>query len=245
MNSTEPNIEAERLSRIQQRIASACRRAGREPGSVRLIGAAKTVEPARLSRYLQAGLRDAGENYIQEGVAKIDELGRQAARWHFIGALQSNKAREVALKFDVLHSLDRVSLARALQRELERADRRLQVLLQVRLGGEQSKSGCEPGELLSLFELCCAMPHLEVVGLMTIGPLRPSAEAARVDFRELRRLRDGLRERFGAQAQGCAELSMGMSSDFEVAIEEGATMVRLGTALFGARAQRQASVSST
>ncbi len=234
MNSTQLSPEAKRLHEIQERIASACRRVGREPASVTLVGASKTVEAVRLSKYLRAGLSDLGENYAQEGAAKVAELGRSACRWHFIGALQSNKAR-AALGFDVLHSLDRMSLARALERELEREDQRLQVLLQVRLGGEQSKSGCEPSELLDLFEACRAMPRLEIIGLMTIGPVRPSAEAARVDFQELRQLREQVRQRFGEVARGCVHLSMGMSSDFEVAIEEGATMVRLGTALFGAR----------
>ena len=218
-------------------MASACLRAHREPDSVVLVGASKTVEAPRLLKYLQAGLGDAGENYIAEGSAKIEDLGRGAARWHFIGALQSNKAR-AALGFDILHSLDRLSLARALDRELERADQTLKVLLQVKIGGEQSKSGCEPGDLHALFESCSDLPRLEIIGLMTIGPLRPSAEAARVDFQELRGLRDGLRSEFGARADGLRELSMGMSSDFEVAIEEGATMVRLGTALFGAREPR-------
>ena len=237
MNPPDTAEPLERLRQVQKRIGSACLRAGREPNSVTLIGASKTVEAARLHKYLQAGLRDAGENYIPEGVAKAGELGREAARWHFIGALQSNKARE-ALQFDVLHSLDRPSLARALERELERANQTLQVLLQVKIGGEESKSGCEPGDLATLFERCLATPRLEIIGLMTIGPIRPSAEAARQDFRELRELRDELRQKFGAEASGLSELSMGMSGDFEVAIEEGATMVRVGTALFGARPSR-------
>jgi pyridoxal phosphate enzyme (YggS family) len=244
MNSIPPSEEAQRLSEVRARIEAASQRAGRDTDSVTLIGASKTVEPARLLKYLQAGLRDAGENYIAEGSAKIHELGRHAVpeapeptRWHFIGALQSNKAR-AALDFDVLHSLDRLSLARALERELELANRRLQVLVQVNIGGEASKSGCEPAQLPELFKACRDMEHLDVVGLMTIGPVRPSAEAARVDFVELRQLRDGLQQKFGEEAADCTHLSMGMSSDFEVAIEEGATMVRLGTVLFGARAPR-------
>lgn len=234
MNPPEPSEPAERLRQIRERIARAAARAGRDADSITLIGASKTVEAPRLGKYLEAGLGDAGENYIQEGAAKVRALGRQSARWHFIGALQSNKARE-ALSFDVLHSLDRASLARALQRELERGQSTLQALLQVKIGGEQTKSGCLPHELPALFELCRELPRLEIAGLMAIGPLRPSAEAARQDFRELRGLRDSLRERFGASASGLTQLSMGMSGDFEVAIEEGATMVRLGTALFGAR----------
>ena len=232
------NEEAARLREVRARIEKACRRAGREPHEVTLVGASKTVEPARLAKYLEAGLHHVGENYVQEGIAKRQELlrgGRAEARWHFIGALQSNKAREVAQNFDVLHSLDRPSLARALNRELERAGRRLQVLLQVRIGGEASKSGCEPSDVFDLFEACREFPHLDVIGLMTLGPPRPNAEAARPDFTELRALRDGLRGRFGEEARGCTHLSMGMSLDFEVAIEEGATMVRLGTVLFGAR----------
>jgi pyridoxal phosphate enzyme (YggS family) len=234
----QPEV-APRLRAIHERIERAGARCGRDAAQVTLIGASKGVEPERLGKYLRAGLGDAGENYVAEGVAKIEQLGRQSARWHCIGALQSNKARAVAEHFDVLHSLDRPSLALALDRELERAGRTLQVLLQVKIGGEESKSGCEPGEVFGLFQTCAALPRLEISGLMTLGPPRPSAEAARPDFRELRGLRDALRARFGEAAQGVTHLSMGMSGDFEVAIEEGATMVRVGTALFGARAPRE------
>lgn len=226
---------AARLAEVLERLHTAASGANRDPSDITLIGASKTVAPERLAGYLGAGLGDAGENYVQEGVAKIQTLGRDAARWHFIGALQSNKAREVVAHFDVLHSLDRVSLARALDRELQKADRTLQVLLQVRIGGEESKSGCDPDNLPALFEACGAFERLQVVGLMALPPSRATPDEARADFRELRELRDGLRQKFGEAASECVHLSMGMSGDFEAAIGEGATMVRLGTALFGRR----------
>ena len=225
---------SENLHTICQRIENACARADRHAKSVLLIGAAKTVDAQTLGKYLRAGLRAIGENYVQEGVSKIEILGQNAAQWHCIGALQSNKAREVVRHFDWVHSVDRIKIARALQREAENAQCELNVLLQVNVGGETSKAGCTPHELGALFELCGELSNLRVRGLMCLPPPRDDVELKRADFRQLRELRDDLRARFAA-ASTCSELSMGMSNDFEIAIEEGATMIRVGTALFGAR----------
>ena len=225
---------SEKLHAIYQRIETACARANRDAADVLLIGAAKTVDAATVRKYLQAGLRAVGENYVQEGVSKIEILGHNAAQWHCIGALQSNKAREVVRHFDWVHSVDRIKIARALQREAENAHCELNILLQVNVGGETSKAGCAPHELGALFELCSELSNLRVRGLMCLPPPREDVELKRADFRQLRELRDDLRARFEATST-CSELSMGMSGDFEIAIEEGATMIRVGTALFGAR----------
>ncbi len=230
---TEPEI-LENLPDVKTRIANACARVGRDPESVLLIGAAKTVAAETVRKYLQAGLRAVGENYVQEGAGKIEILGRGSAQWHCIGALQSNKAREVVSYFDWVHSIDRAKIARALQRAAENEGRTLNALLQVNVGGESSKAGCAPQEIFALYESCRELPNLQVRGLMCLPPPRENSEEKRADFRQLRELRDGLREKFAA-ASTCSELSMGMSGDFEIAVEEGATMVRVGTALFGAR----------
>ncbi len=223
------------LRTIQNRIETACARAGREANSVLLIGAAKTVGAQMLGKYLQVGLNAVGENYVQEGIAKIEILGQHAAQWHCIGALQSNKARDVVRHFDWVHSVDRTKIAHALQREAAAQGREIKVLLQVNVGGESSKAGCAPEELGALFESCCELPCLQVRGLMCLPPPRENNELKRGDFRQLRELRDALQARF-VSASTCTHLSMGMSNDFEIAIEEGATMIRVGSALFGARA---------
>ena len=228
----------ENLRAIQTRIEAACGRVARDPETVLLVGAAKTVEAATVRKYLQGGLRAVGENYVQEGVEKIEILGRESAQWHCIGALQSNKAREVVRHFDWVHSLDRPKLARALQREAETAGRELNVLLQVNVGGEISKAGCAPDELFALYESCCDLKKLNVRGLMCLPPPRENPADKRADFQQLRALRDDLQRQFAA-ASTCSELSMGMSGDFEIAIEEGATMIRIGTALFGKRANKE------
>ena len=220
---------------MRARVARACARAGRDVSSVALIGAAKTVPAARLREFLRAGLGDVGENYVQEGLAKITALGEDAAlaRWHLIGALQSNKAKHAAGVFSLIHSVDRPSLAEALQHAAQSAGKVQDVLLQVNLGGEASKAGCAPHELENLARFCVERTHLRACGLMCLPPYDADAERTRPYFRELRGLRDAL------AAQNLlpenAGLSMGMSDDFEVAIEEGATLVRIGTALFGPR----------
>jgi pyridoxal phosphate enzyme (YggS family) len=215
------------LREIQARMAAACARNERDAGEVTLIGASKTVAAPRLREFIAAGLTDVGENYLQEGLAKIELLREENVHWHFIGSLQSNKARAAVQHFELIHSLDRASLAQALNKAAHEAGKVQRVLLQVNVSGESSKSGCAPGDLPQLLELCAALPHLRIEGLMALPAYEVDANVVRPSFVLLRELRD----RF---VPGGA-LSMGMSGDYEIAIEEGATFVRVGTALFGAR----------
>lgn len=231
---------AERLRGLRARMARAAERSGRSPEAVGLVGVSKR-KPARLIvAAVRAGLRDVGESYVQEALTKLpgvraelESAGLGAPRCHFVGRLQSNKAREAVQLFDVVESLDRPSLARELSRRAQRLGRRLPVLLQVDLADEEQKGGVSEAELPALLELCSKLPGLSVEGLMTLPPAAAEPEASRPFFARLRRLRDALRDR--AAGAGLRELSMGMSADFEIAIEEGATWVRVGTALFGAR----------
>ena len=217
------------LQTIQQRIDAACARVGRDPLSVQLIGASKTVESTRLEPYFVAGLRDFGENYIQEGIAKVEWFRAHDlnARWHFIGALQSNKAREAVAHFELIHSLDRMSLARQLDKEARVIGKMQRVLIQVNVGDEASKSGVNIEKLEELYEKASQLENLAIEGLMSLPPYEEDSEKMRPYHRKLRELSVGL---------GIGPvLSMGMSRDYEVAIEEGATHIRIGTALFGAR----------
>jgi pyridoxal phosphate enzyme (YggS family) len=215
----------ERLAAVRARIAAACARAGRPVESVRLIGATKTVPAALVAAAYRAGLHEFGENRVQEGIAKRAALAALGYRpvWHFIGRLQTNKAAAAISAFDILHSVDRLRLAEVLSR---RAERTVPVLLEVNIGGEASKAGWSPADLRAAFPALRALPNLAIRGLMAIPPLVADPEASRPYFRALRAL---------AQELGLAELSMGMTNDFEVAIEEGATMVRVGRAIFGER----------
>jgi pyridoxal phosphate enzyme (YggS family) len=224
------------LSTVNEQIDQACARYGRPRAQVRLVAAAKTVSAPRLRAFLEAGLVDVGENYVQEGVGKRSELASfDRVNWHLIGALQRNKAREAVESFGCVHSLDRAPLALALEKEAARAEKVLSVLLQVNIGDEESKAGCAPDELPALFEAVLSCSHLRVHGLMTLPPPREGESASRADFARLRQLRDALQERYGEDARFCTQLSMGMSGDFAWAIAEGATIVRVGTKLFGAR----------
>ena len=213
------------LGRVQEAVARACARAGRSPDDVLLIAVSKTMDVERVRLAIAAGVAALGENRVQEAKEKIEALGRPVP-WHLIGSLQSNKARDAARLFDWIHSVDRLELAQELSR---RAERVLNILLQVNLGDEPQKGGVAPAELKRLHELVAALPNLKVRGLMAIPPATLQPEQARPFFRQLRELREQL---------GLEHCSMGMSADFEVAIEEGATMVRVGTAIFGPRAPR-------
>ncbi|HEY0546426.1 MAG TPA: YggS family pyridoxal phosphate-dependent enzyme [Pyrinomonadaceae bacterium] len=225
----------ERLAEIRRRIEQSALATGRAPEEVSLIAVSKTHPPARLREAIEAGVRNLGENRVQEAEAKITELGRDAVRWHLIGHLQANKARRAVQLFDVIHSLDSMQLARRLDRlclEEERAE--LPVLIQVDLAGELAKSGASEEELPELVAVVAACERLRLAGLMTLPPFFENAERARPFFARLRELRDALLSS-GAFGAGRGELSMGMSHDYEVAIAEGATMVRVGTAIFGER----------
>jgi hypothetical protein len=231
---------AERFAAVRERIAEAARRAGRRPEEITLVGASKRQAPERVVAAVRAGLARVGESYAQEGLAKLAEVqaalegsGVNAPRWHFIGRLQSNKARSVARAFDVVETLDRPSLGAELDRRAAQCERRLSVLLQVNLSEEPQKGGAAPEQLAELLAQSTAWPQLDVVGLMTIPRAQPEPERSRPAFARLRALRDELRGAPGGER--LCELSMGMSGDYEVAIEEGATIVRLGTAIFGPR----------
>ena len=218
------------LEAVHERVARACERAGRKPEDVLLIAVSKTVEIERIRLAVTAGVRALGENRVQEAKEKVAGLGRPVP-WHLIGSLQTNKARDAVELFDWIHSVDREELARELDRRAHQRERRVKILVQVNVGEEPQKGGVHPAELKGLLESLTALSNLEVRGLMCIPPAAETAEASRPWFRRLRDLRD---------AAGLEHCSMGMSGDFEVAIEEGATMVRVGTAIFGPRAPRAA-----
>lgn len=222
----------ERIQWVRERIAHTASRAGRDPASVTLIGATKDVDAALVREACAAGLLDFGENRVQEASGKIAAVG-PGPRWHFIGHVQHNKARVVAGTFEVIHSIDSPRIAQALDRAARLAGRRPRVLIEVNVAGEPTKYGVAPGAVGPLLVWVRSLTHLDPVGLMTIAPLVDDPEIVRPVFRRLRELRDQLRGREGGER--LTELSMGMSGDFEIAVEEGATMVRIGRAIFGER----------
>ena len=226
---------AYRYRDIERRIQAACDRAGRPRASVRLVGASKRQPLDVLTAAYAQGLRCFGENRVQEAVAKAPELPADI-EWHLLGPLQSNKVRKAVALFRVVHSVDRLAIARELDEEAARQGRTLGGFVEVNLGAEESKHGFPPDDLAAVLAPLATLAHLEIRGLMAIPPPGESAEASRPHFRRLAGLRDELGRRPEWRARGFAgELSMGMSDDFEVAIEEGATQVRVGSALFGER----------
>lgn len=225
---------AQNVARVRARMRQAALRAGRDPDTVRLVAASKTVDAARIRAAIAAGVTILGENYLQEARDKIGQLGRHAAEWHLIGTLQRNKVRYMFDLFDMMHALDSLALAVEINRRAERLGRSMPVLIEVNVGGELTKSGFSPEALLVEAPQLASLKHLQVRGLMTIPPPTVHPEGARPFYRRLRELRDRLVQ---LEIEGLAwyELSMGMTADFEVAIEEGATLVRVGTAIFGVR----------
>ncbi len=225
---------SENIARIRQRIAAACTRAGRDPSEVTVIAVAKTFPAALVREAVRAGVPDIGENYVQELVRKRADLGNEPVRWHFIGHLQSNKARQIAPWITMVHAVSSESAARELDRQAAKAGRVIDVLVEVNTTGEQSKYGL-PADAVPVFvRRLAACEAVRVCGLMTIGPFLPDPEGSRPMFRDLRTLSLRAADAGGGRAV-MRHLSMGMTGDFEVAIEEGATMVRLGTAIFGTR----------
>ncbi len=231
-----------RLTSVRERIAAAAARVDRMPEEITLLGVAKRKRPDLIVAAVRAGLRDLAENYVQEAVAKIpavreglDRAGLSAPRWHFVGQLQRNKARDVVRLFDVVASVDREALGNELERRANLDDRRLDALLQVNLSGEPQKGGVDPGALPGLLEASTHWSRLRVVGLMSVPAATEDPEESRPAFARLRALRDALRGEPGGEH--LSELSMGMTGDFEIAIEEGATIVRVGTAIFGPRSE--------
>jgi pyridoxal phosphate enzyme (YggS family) len=229
---------ATRFAHVRAEMVAAARQHGRSADEVKLVAISKTHPSSAVKKLIELGATDIGENRVQEAESKISEVGRNQARWHLVGHLQANKARRAVDLFDVIHSLDSIDLARRLERLcLEKQRKNLSVLIQVDLGQEETKSGIEEAQLGQLAETVSSLERLQFVGLMTLPPFFENPEHSRPFFRRLRELRDELAGR-GMFGDGKGELSMGMTHDFAVAIEEGATMVRIGTAIFGERTAR-------
>ncbi len=225
----------ENLLYVMDRIRRAARRAGRDPAEITLIAATKTVDVRKIKEAISAGIRDFGENYVQEAKEKIEKIkAKVSLRWHLIGHLQKNKVKHAVELFDVIHSVDSVELARLINK---RAQKPIDVLIEVNIAGEKTKTGIEPGGVLNLVREIARLENLRLRGLMAIPPLFDDPEMSRPYFITLRRIAEGInRERIPGIF--LKDLSMGMSNDFDIAIEEGATMVRVGTAIFGPRKKR-------
>ena len=230
-----PQILTANLAAVRQRIAAAAHRAGRDPASVTLVGVGKAQPLASLLALRAAGLTDFGENYLQEALARLAAVPRTGTVWHFIGQLQANKTRPVAEHFDWVHTVDRLRLAERLAAQRPYHGPALNVCLQVKLADEAAKGGVPPDELPALARAVAALPHLRLRGLMCVPPPAERESVQRGWFARLRELRDRLDVQRVADAAPLDVLSMGMSGDFEAAILEGATHVRVGTALFGER----------
>lgn len=221
----------ERITEIRQRIGAACERAGREASSVRLIGVTKKVAPGLVTEGFECGLGIMGENRIQEAKQKMP-LCPGGIEWHMIGHLQSNKVKDAVRLFRMIHSIDSLRLLECVDSEASNAGVTMPVCLEVNVSGESSKFGLAPDDLSDVLKAGTKLMNVDIVGLMTMPPFTEDPEGARPYFKKLRELRDSLRQSSGFEL---GELSMGMSNDFEVAIEEGSTMVRVGTVIFGGR----------
>ena len=223
----------ENIGQIRERMAAAALRAGRNPKNVRLMAVTKTVSDERIRAAIEAGVDILGENYVQEAKRKIELMGK-GVEWHLIGHLQTNKAKYAVRLFDMIHSVNRLSLAEEINRRAAVAGMLCRVLIEFNLGGEESKSGAPPEEAPALIRSVAAMPNLSIQGLMTMAPWYEDPEKARPCFAGLRALRDRIAAE-NIPNVAMRELSMGMTDDFEVAVEEGATIVRIGRAIFGER----------
>ena len=230
-----------RLTGVRERIARAADRAGRDPSSIRLVAVSKTFDADHVRAAADAGQIDFGENKVQEALQKMDRCADAALRWHLIGHLQSNKARKAAGRFDAIHSLDTIELGDSLDQAAHAANRSLDLLAQVDLAGEATKHGAREEQLLPIFEAASRWRRARLVGLMQLPPAAADPDEARPYFKALVAVRDRLLARGVAPAM-LGELSMGMSHDFEVAVEEGATLVRVGTAIFGSRGRAGADI---
>lgn len=227
---------AENIVRVKERIEAAARRAGRSPEKIKLVAVSKTVEADRIRQAIEQGVESLGENYVQEAQKKIEELGHEVP-WHFIGHLQTNKAKIAARLFDFIHSVDSLKLAKELSQAALRQKKVLPILLQVNIAGEGTKFGTSEAEVLQLLEQASKLSGILVKGLMILPPYFADQEESRPYFRALKELAETLaRQKIPGVLM--EELSMGMSNDFEVAIEEGATLIRVGTAIFGTRSQK-------
>lgn len=227
----------ENIAQIRQRIDIACRKAGREPASVTLLAVAKTFPSAAIREAVDAGVRDIGENYVQELLKKKEELSEPSIRWHFIGHLQSNKVKYLVDWVSLIHAVDNVGLAGEINKRSAQSGRVVDVLVEVNTTDEASKFGVQPRKTVEFVQSLAGLDHISIKGLMTIGPFLPDPEGSRPMFRQLRLLKDEI-ARLGQPNVAMRHLSMGMTGDFEVAIAEGATIVRIGTAIFGSRKRK-------
>lgn len=232
ISSAEKAALADRFSAVQERLATAARASGRTITGIRLIAVSKLHPVDAISTVYSLGQRVFGENYVQEALAKQAALSNTDIEWHFIGHVQTNKAKDVSGRFTLIHTVDSLKLAETLARRLPETCPRQNILIQVNIGNEVQKSGVSEQDLPQLVEAVLAIPQLQLRGLMCLPPFLDNGEAARPYFARLRELRDGLEVRLGLHLP---ELSMGMSSDCEQAVEEGATLVRIGTDIFGPR----------
>jgi len=223
-----------RLQNVKNRIEKAARSSGRDPETIRLVAVSKTVPANRVKQAIQAGAAILGENYVQEARTKFNELATYPVSWHFIGHLQSNKAKYAVRLFDLIHSVDTLKLARELDKQSHKINKIQEILIQVNISKEASKSGVDVKGIHNLLKDINLLENLSVKGLMTMPPYFNAPEKVRPYFSALRDLRDRL-EQQGLLNVSLSELSMGMTGDFEAAIQEGATLVRIGTAIFGKR----------
>ncbi|CAN5424038.1 YggS family pyridoxal phosphate-dependent enzyme [soil metagenome] len=227
-NAQTKNYLRENLAEVQQKIEQAANKVGRNPNEIKLVAVSKTHPIEVLNKAIEAGAKTFGENKVQEAESKIEEIGREKVEWHLIGHLQSNKARTAVQLFDIIHSLDSVKLAERLERICKEEKRQdLAVLIQVDLANEATKNGVDEKDLPQLVEFLQTCECLKFAGFMLLPPYFEDAEKVRPYFRKLREIRDKILPH--------GELSMGMSHDFEIAVEEGATLIRVGTAIFGER----------
>lgn len=227
----------ENLQTIRHRVEAACTKSGRNPDEVTLLGVSKTFSAELIREAVDAGVSEIGENYVQELLRKKEELTESGIRWHFIGHLQSNKVKYVADWIHLIHSVDNAGLAREIDKRAAQSGRIIDVLVEVNTTGEQSKFGLRPEATADFVESIGGLENIRVSGLMTIGPFLPDPEDSRPAFSTLRQLRDEIARKKQHNAP-MHHLSMGMTGDFEVAIDEGATIIRIGTAIFGKRPRK-------
>jgi PLP dependent protein len=226
---------ADNIRHILDAVEAACLRLGRKTGSVTLIAVGKTFPPEKILEAVAAGIADIGENYVQEAVGKRNALNVEPIRWHFIGHLQSNKVKFIAEWVTMIHSVDNIRCAQEIQKYAARLGRQIDVLVEVNTSEEATKFGVKPEQAVEFVQSLAALPNVNVRGLMTIGPFTDAAEESRTSFRLLKNLFDEINR---TRRVPLTELSMGMTHDYPIAIEEGATMIRIGTAIFGAREQK-------
>lgn len=227
----------ETIETIRDRVRRRCDAVRRDPSEVTIVAVSKTFSADRIREVVEAGLRDIGENYVQELLPKRAALEELEIRWHFIGHLQRNKVKSIVPWVRLIHAVDNADLAREIDRRGAQAGQTIEVLLEVNTTGEQSKYGCAPEGVIRLVRELDGLSHIKVLGLMTIGPFLPDPEGSRPMFRQLRVLRDEVAA-LGQSNVEMRHLSMGMTGDFEVAIDEGATILRIGTAIFGPRVRQ-------